>query len=371
MDTLPLDILLWTVRGLCGFAVLTALAPLLRVGWWPIRLCDFPRMQLGTFAAGVALAATVIGAARGMGWVDGLTVAFAALVAAWQFSHIAPYTRFWRTALPDAPVDPADARTLRLAVLNLDYENERRNDAVRVIASLEVDVLVLVEADQDWIDALSVVRERYPHDAGSVRGEGLGLVVWSTLPLRDARVEHLVSRKRPSVWADLTLRDGRSVKFIAVHPTPPGLDKEDDGEREDSRKRDAELVLVAKSVAKSKHDSYIVAGDFNDVAWSHTTRLFTRLSGLRDPRIGRGLYSTYHADHPLFRYPIDHVFVSEGFAVRDLDRVEIPGSDHLGIVTELVMRKREGASPQPDDGDTTEAAEIVDKGKSDAAKDGE
>ncbi|MGP1309575.1 MAG: endonuclease/exonuclease/phosphatase family protein, partial [Phycisphaerales bacterium] len=103
----------------------------------------------------------------------------------------------------------------------------------------------------------------------------------------------------------------------------------------------------------------------------HTTRLFERLSGLRDPRKGRSLLSTYHADYALFRYPIDHVFVSEGFAVRALERVRIPESDHLGVVADLVLLREEGVKPNPDGDDQQEAQEIVEEGKEDAAEDGE
>jgi endonuclease/exonuclease/phosphatase (EEP) superfamily protein YafD len=105
-------------------------------------------------------------------------------------------------------------------------------------------------------------------------------------------------------------------------------------------------VLVARAVAEDQGAAWIVAGDFNDVAWSHTTRLFKRLSGLHDPRIGRGLLNTYHARRPLLRYPLDHTFMSAGFAVHELRRVRAPGSDHFAVKLRLHPGPRLGAEPR-------------------------
>jgi endonuclease/exonuclease/phosphatase (EEP) superfamily protein YafD len=51
--------------------------------------------------------------------------------------------------------------------------------------------------------------------------------------------------------------------------------------------------MAGREIAQS-HRPALVAGDLNDVAWSHTSRLFRRIAQMLDPRVGRGIYSTFH-----------------------------------------------------------------------------
>ena len=105
-----------------------------------------------------------------------------------------------------------------------------------------------------------------------------------------------------------------------------------------SLERDAELLMVGRMIDKIDEPT-IVAGDLNDVAWSRTTTLFQKISGLLDPRRGRGLYSSFHAHYPLIRFPLDHVFHSNHFRLVELRRLPSIGSDHFPIFIALSYEK--------------------------------
>ncbi len=94
--------------------------------------------------------------------------------------------------------------------------------------------------------------------------------------------------------------------------------------------------MIAKAV-RTSNEPIIVTGDLNDVAWSPTTRAFRRISGLQDPRIGRGMFNTFHAQYPFFRWPLDHIFHSQHFALADIQRLPSIDSDHFPLLSDLVF----------------------------------
>lgn len=359
----------WIVRVTLVLSVLAALLPCLAVGNWIVRLCDFPRIQLAVCAAvplGIAIAQLVLNSWR----VEHLVSAsIAVIVIAWQLAHVTPYTPLWSTDVPSHTGN--DDSVLRIVVANIQVDNQMRSELLATLQSCNADVLLLIEVDESWESALQPLRQTFTYTCEEVRHKGLGMVLWSRIPFSRAEVKYLVSERRPSIHAELLLPTGERIQFVGLHPTPPGLLDSTIGGRRDSRVRDAELVRVARSVSKRPDESWIVTGDFNDVAWSYTTRLFKRLSGLEDPRVGRKLLNTYHADHPLFRYPIDHVFLSDDCRIRELSRLRLPGSDHFAVVAEMSLAKpRRDSGPEADQEDNVDAVEIIEEGEQDAVERG-
>lgn len=361
-------LLIWFARLAMGLEILAAVLPFVSSGAWWIRLFDFPRMQFAmllTFpAAAVGLHWWMRGYRSEHAWLLGIV----GILGMWQLSHVLPYTNLWQPELADASA--AEEPDLHILVANVKVENKQHSAVVDELREQDADLLLLIEIDEQWDTALEPITDHYPHVEKVIRDEGLGMMFLSKLPMREVEVRHLVEERRASIFAILDLPNGDSVHFVGVHPTPPGLDDKTGDQRRDSRVRDAELVLVAREVAEAQNEKWIVTGDFNDVAWSHTTRLFKRLSGLRDPRVGRKLLDTYDAEHPLIRFPIDHVFVSEGFTIHNLQRIRMPGSDHFAISLRTSVPAQARTTPEADTEDKQEAEQMVENGKKDAAERG-
>ena len=158
--------------------------------------------------------------------------------------------------------------------------------------------------------------------------------VYSKLTLSDSKIDFLVEPDVPSMHSLVQLPSGQQVRMHFLHPAPPSPTENDA-----SSERDAELLIVAKSVFNA-NIPVIVTGDLNDVAWSETTRLFRKISGLLDPRAGRGMFNTFHAGYWFIRWPLDHLFLSEHFTLSKMRRLPRFGSDHFALLAELSLEPR-------------------------------
>jgi endonuclease/exonuclease/phosphatase (EEP) superfamily protein YafD len=319
---------------ICTAALATmTLLPLLHSEDWWVRGFDFPRLQLFALAGLLLLAVALrFDAARGADVLQGLVVAACLLYQAWW---IVPYSPLFahevEAAAAGAPV------AVRIMVANVLASNRNDEALLQLVRQHDPHVLVTLESDAWWQARLDTLEPAYPHTLKCPRDNLYGMHVYSKLRLVDAQIQTLVQDGVPSMHALLILPAGRAVQAHFLHPAPPSPTQNDT-----SSKRDAELIIVGRRVAESELP-VIVTGDLNDVAWSRTTRLFRKISGLLDPRVGRGMFNTYHADHAWLRWPLDHLFHSGHFSLKGMWRLPHIGSDHFPLLTELVL----AAEPQP------------------------
>ena len=322
--------------------------------WW-MRVWDFPRLGIAVLALVLFIAAFVP--------LDGTALGVVAVLLAFVFVYqaykIAPYTRLAKTeiAFVDGRKAAEDGHVVRFMSLNIYQFNRAFERTVEAVEKHDPDVLLMLETDQPWADAMAKTFERYPHRTLLARDNTYGMLFVSKLEVDDVEVRFLAQDDVPSIFAWMRTPGGRRFHYIGLHPRPPLPGQ-------DTTPRDAEIARAAK-IASEEELPVIVMGDFNDVAWSKTSQLFKRIGTYLDPRVGRGFFSTFPARMPWFRWPLDHIFMTEEFTVQDMGVLSDVGSDHLPVLADICLMPEEAAAinehADPVDDDDMEEADKVER----------
>jgi endonuclease/exonuclease/phosphatase (EEP) superfamily protein YafD len=328
-----------------GAAMVAATAlPLARANAWWIRWFDFPRLQILAVLA-LVLAGWLLVA--GDSTPSLLFTGLLALSGGYQAYMMFPYTVLARRQVEKARRATKDS-TVCLLFANVLMQNRESARLKAMIRETDPDLVLAVEADDWWRGELEYLKQTHPNAVEHPRNNTYGMLLYSRLPLVEPQVKFLIQDDVPSIHARLRLRGGQEVELRCLHPRPPAPQ-----EAAESTERDAELLLVGKDL-KRRGAPAIVLGDLNDVAWSRTNYQFQDISGLLDPRIGRGFFHTFHAKYPFLRYPLDHCFHSKHFRLVSFRRLGKFGSDHFPVCIAL--------SYEPD------AARTQDEPQADAAE---
>jgi len=279
---------------------------------------------------------------------------------------VLPYTFIWKKQVKKVHKHQLNPdKQISLLVSNVLTPNDKYHLLVEQIQKHQPDLVLTLETDLIWQKALAVIEKDYPYRVPVPLDNLYGMHLYSKLELKDTEVKFILSNEIPSIHTTVILRSGQPVQLYCLHPKPPSPT-----EAKDSTLRDAELLMVGDQI-KDLDESCIVMGDLNDVAWSRTTRLFQRISGLLDPRVGRRYINTFHADYPMFRWSLDHVFHSTDFALVHMERLPHVGSDHFPVYVVLQTGRvfeRVQDELEQTDADEQEAQEAIQEGIQKAEK---
>lgn len=337
--------------------ILGTLLPFVRSDVWWVRNFDFPRIQILVIAAAVFTAALLLRGTGSFSW--NIFLAALALSIAYQLYRIFPYTVLARKQVEHSSA-PQPETSLSLLFVNVLMDNRKSARLKNIIRENNPDIILAIETDEWWKGELAEFEKDHPYTVQQPQDNTYGMLLYSRLELSGMRVRFLVEDDIPSMHGRVTLRSGTQVDIHCMHPRPPFPT-----ESEHSTKRDAELLIVGKEI-KEKEGPRIVLGDLNDVAWSRTNDLFQRISGLLDPRVGRGFYNTFHAQFFFLRFPLDHFFHSTDFRLIRLKRLPYFGSDHFPVFIALSHepeKHRTQEKPKADSADRAEANEKISEAK--------
>lgn len=315
----------------CGIFLIPSLASATRFDQWWIRAFDFPRLQISILISVIIVAAIIVFDFSKV--IHFIAVALLLVSLIYQVEKIYPYTWFAKKeVMKFEDGDPTD--NISILVSNVLTPNEDYHKLLEIVNRRQPDILLTLESDEKWEEALKGLEEDYEYCIKVPQDNLYGMHLYSKLKLEETEIRYLVKDDIPSIHGVVRLEDNSRIRIHCMHPRPPSP-----SEADTSTNRDAELLMLGRDVWE-QDDSVLVFGDLNDVAWSRTTRLFQQMSGLLDPRIGRGFFNTFHADYRFFRWPLDHVFHSNDFTLVDIAREKHIGSDHFPMYIKLNFERK-------------------------------
>lgn len=337
--------------------IVATVLPLLRKDAWWVRIFDFPRLQITVITA-ITLATYLL-----FKWDSGLAenlflVAISSCLI-YQGYMMYPYTPLSGKQVQQSE-NAVDGSGFSLLFANVLMDNREVTKLKEIISEADPDIILTVETNEWWKEQLAGFERTHPHTVQQPQENTYGMLLYSRLELLNPRVKFLVQEDVPSIHTRVRLPSGKEVELRCLHPRPP-FPTED----ERSTERDAELLIVGKET-KKLNIPVVVLGDLNDVAWSRTNYLFQDISGLLDPRIGRGFYHTFHAKYPFIRFPLDHFFHSNHFRLVDFRRLAYFGSDHFPVYIKLSYEptaESQQQELQANESEQEEAEEKIEKAK--------
>ena len=341
---------------LSGLLIISTLIPLIQDQHWFFRIFDFGKVQIFVLQLMLFIAAFL--------WIP-QSIAFYicqfALVCCmvYEIYLLYPYTPFFKIEKKNKT--GVSSESIKIISTNVYQFNREYTRFLNFIEKENPDVVLTMESNQDWEDAMQPLKKEYPHFCEVGLENTYGIHLYSKFPFKNCQVHYFIADDIPSIEATMKTKDGFEFVFFGVHPPPPSPTEEDN-----SKERDGELLSVAKKV-KDNDKPTIVVGDFNNVAWAKSSILFRKTSGMIDPRIGRGLISTFHAKYWLLRFPIDQMFHTTDVFVEDLKALENIGSDHLPLYCKFFIDKKnddqEDLVEHLEKEDIAEVNEMIKEGK--------
>lgn len=235
--------------------------------------------------------------------------------------------------LPQSSTVASDISGKKLRVLqsNINKYYHQYSQLISLVREEQPDIAVFLEVGKARAQEFEVLHDILPYSIAAQDGDIDGTLVYSKLPLEKSSVKS-IGEGRKSVLADIRIQ-GQSISLITAHPSH-ALGKIYYEER------NRQLVALADYVAKVKNP--LLIGDFNITMWSPYYKHFVSKAKLYNARAGFGILPTWPTFRPLFYIPIDHCFVRRDIKVLEVRRGRQVGSDHLPLITDLLIPKKTG-----------------------------
>ena len=234
----------------------------------------------------------------------------------------------------DAAQRTGDGRPLTVLYANLWDRNPEPDALAAMLRALDADILITSETTRRVVEGAGGLRAAYPYRlVSSDAGEALRTAIWSKYPLSDGEL-YLNNTVAPTgAIAIADLGGGTTLGLIGAHFSRPF-----------ERLHRTQVEALGPMAEKLGHP-LIVAGDFNASPWSWVVARAAEVTGtdvLGGYRVTwKGRYRTPLGPLPApWGHQIDQMLLSGGIGVETVETVELPGSDHRGLLVRLRIPPR-------------------------------
>ncbi len=313
---------------LITFFVISPFFPATRNPHWFFRTADFVRLQ-SLFIQFILLLSFLYFEKEYtiLSWILLITLVTS---MGYQLFKVLPYSSFF----PRRRLHEDSDGHVSILAGNVLQTNSNYSAFLNEIKRFNPDLVLAMETNKDWEKHLSEIETNYPYTVKVPLENFYGMHLYSKTELENVKVKYQIEDNKPSIFFDFPTEGNPPIFFCCLHPAPPSPT-----ENETSKERDAELMLTGKKIRNIDKPA-VVCGDMNDVVWSRTTRLFKKMTGMIDPRVGRGFFSTFHANYFFLRFPLDHLFHTKDLYVGNMVRSKNFGSDHFAMYYEIHHKKK-------------------------------
>jgi endonuclease/exonuclease/phosphatase (EEP) superfamily protein YafD len=234
--------------------------------------------------------------------------------------------------------DPAErsggGRPLTVLYANLWDRNPEPAALAAMLRAIDADILITSETTRRVVEGAGGLRAAYPYRlVSSGAGEALRTAIWSKYPLRDGEL-YLNNTVAPTgAIAIADLGGGATLGLIGAHFSRPF-----------ERLHQVQAEALGP-MAEKLGQPLIVAGDFNASPWSWVVARAAEVTGTN---VLGGYRVTWkgHYRTPLGLLPepwghqIDQILLSGSIGVETVETVDLPGSDHRGLLVRLRIPPR-------------------------------
>ncbi len=323
--------------ALLAVLMLAALSPALVSRDWRFDL-------IASLLAQVTLAALVLGL-----W----QAAFQRWIWAALFLIAATTSGSWMLRAPRADrTTEATAReghhALRILTMNVHSHNRSTEPILALIAESDADIVVMVESSWFLMKALTdsePIRQRYPHRFGLESRNYGQIMVLSRYPGSD-RFGTEATPDLENHWgfrAGFLDINGTPLRFAAVHAPSPRTETTWGYGKATFNRLATHFDRKGSAVGEGGIQTVLV-GDLNCTPTNARTNHVHDTLGLNRAKPLGVWDGTFPSNLPWFaRSSIDGAFVSDGVLITNWQTVEIPGSDHLGVVLQISFPSAKGS----------------------------